>query len=355
MRMAQSILWLVAISASLPQRLIAGGFSDEPYLSRLFLAVDRASNYSDSAARLASAAYMGSSSDNPAGDAATSTIEADRGVPVAFTTINAFSESGGHISVAALTTTFRTAENDVISTELHYTKTFDSENREGLDGDLSGKEIVVGWSRSLHEDLAVGIRARLAGADIRHEALSADFGNQPLRYDTDQFGADFWAGIMGRVTERINAGMIVRLGWLETDTKIKNLISLGPIPKNTELERVKDDAQVRGLKFGLGFEFNPRVQFYTDVQYLGIFSNTAGSTEVARAMAGMDIQLSPLMKVLAGAAYDSESEFTMGLGLEIMPTTNTSLNISYQRNGAPEIENELGRVDYINASLAVLF
>mgnify|MGYP000922965148 CR=1 FL=1 len=58
------------MAASVAPLSWAADFSSEPYLLRLFLGLDRASNYADTAGRQASIAYPGGSSANPAGDAA---------------------------------------------------------------------------------------------------------------------------------------------------------------------------------------------------------------------------------------------------------------------------------------------
>jgi hypothetical protein len=351
----QKELATLLISGVLLQPATADDFSGEPFLLRLALSIDRASNYADTAARLASAAYPGGSADNPAGDGfPTARVDA-QGTPVTFTTINAFSESGAWISAAAVTSTFHTIDHGVWSAEYHYTKTIDSDNQEGLTSDLRAQEFVLGWSQALSEDLSVGIRGRLVPAKIRHEARFIDVGMQPLRHDTDQFGGDVWVGVMGRIADKVTAGAVIRLGWADTDNTIKNLVALGPIPPLTELSNFDDDTQIRGLKFGLGYQASSELQMYTDVQYLRVHSNAGGALEVGRFSGGAEVKISPKVTGIFGGVYDTESELTLGVGLALRPAKSAKLHITYQHNGAPEIDREFGNVNYVNASLAVQF
>lgn len=351
----RKVLCTITLAALPLGQICAGEFSGEPFLLRLALSIDRASNYTDTAARLASVAYPGGSSYNPAGHSFRSSPGTREGTPLAFTTINALSDSGAWISAAAVTSTLHEGENGVLSAEYHYTKTLDSENQEGFDSRLKAQEFVLGWSRQLGDDLSVGVRGRIVPADIRHEALAPEFGFEPLQADTDQFGTDLWAGVMGRVTNRVLAGAALRLGWVETETIVRNLEPLGLIPALTELDRVDDDAQIRGLKLGLGYQADNDLQLYADLQYLGIHSNVAGSLEVARASSGIQFKVSPAVSGILGLTYDSQSELTVGVGLQARPAEDVLVHVAYQYNGAPEIDREFGRVDYLNASLAIRF
>lgn len=243
----------------------------------------------------------------------------------------------------------------MLAAEVHFTETFDSENREELKSDLTGKEVVLGWSKAIAEDLSIGLQGRLAPADLIHEAFSSDLGDQPVRYATDQFGVALWLGVLGQLNERVTAGAVMRLGWIESETDVKNLTALGLIPPHTTLEKVEDDAQILGLKAGLGWALTESMHIYTDGHYLGVDSNYTGSTEIGRALVGLEQKFSESLKGIAGMAYDKESECSEGLGFSMQMKDGVSANVSYQYNSAPEMENEFSRVDYLNASLAVLF
>lgn len=88
------------------QTASADSFSSEPFLARLALSIDRASNHPECVARLASAAYPGRTSSNSAADAFTGGKKRRSGTPLAVSTINAFSQSGAQIAVLALTSSF---------------------------------------------------------------------------------------------------------------------------------------------------------------------------------------------------------------------------------------------------------
>ena len=111
---------------------------------------------------------------------------------------------------------------------------------------------------------------------------------------------------------------------------MKNLTALGFVPPLTTLETVDDDAQILGLTAGLGWLVTESSQIYADLQYLGIDSNYAGSTEIGRALVGLQKKVAPSITGIAGAAYDTESELTVGLGLVLRVADDVSANVSYQ-------------------------
>ena len=125
---------------------LASGFAAEPYLLRLAFALERASNYPDTAARLASLAFPGGSSANPAGDSFESVRATAFSFPVTVTSINAFSQSDAVINAIALSSRVRADDRNVWSPAYAYTATTDSRNAFGLENSLRSHEFFLGYS-----------------------------------------------------------------------------------------------------------------------------------------------------------------------------------------------------------------
>ena len=121
----------------------AADFSSEPYLLRLFLGLDRASNYADTAGRQASIAFPGGSSVNPAGDAARPRQRTE----VTLTGIGATGDHGSTLLAFPATLAVPTDENTVLSFAYAYTDTPDADTRQGLENHIRSNEFVLGLAR----------------------------------------------------------------------------------------------------------------------------------------------------------------------------------------------------------------
>jgi len=331
----------------------AKDFSDEPYLLRLFFSLESSSNYSDTAARLASVAAPLGSSANPAASSSPSKRGREQSPLLTATTINAVSESGTWITAAAVTSTVHTESLGTFSPAYAYTDTIDSTNESDLDNTLDSHEFFLGWSKALNDSLLFGIQARYVTADISSESFSASLGGAPLRTDNDLTSKDVTIGFLGTLNDSVYAGATVSLGWTDVETEAKNLVPVGLVPRNTVLVDRNDDVRTRGVKLGIGYEPRKDLGIYFDVQYSEVDPSGEDHVSLKRAALGLEYEVTPNLTLLTGARVDSESEVTVAAGVGYQINKDAVFNLAYQRNGAPEIEQEFGRMDFLNASLAI--
>lgn len=350
----RSVSVISLISYFVVSPALAVDFYDQPYLLRLGLALERASNYSDTAARLASVAYPSGSSSNPAGDSFSNGKGNSSRVPLTMTSINALSESDTWITAVAISSRIDTNAFGSWSPAYAYTDTVSSENRFGLKNELESHEFFLGWCNSLSDHVSAGLQVRYVVSDVREESFSTGFYGIPLRADTSLSSADVSVGLMGKISDTFLTGAVISLGRAsDVETEVRNISAVGSLPPLTLLDTVIADVDTRAIKLGIGLIPHASLGLYADLHYSEIETSNNDSIEITRLAAGIEYKLNPSMDTYIGLLIDSESEVTIGAGLGWRIGDDAQLHLTYQRNGAPEIKPEFGRIDFINMSLAI--
>jgi hypothetical protein len=357
MRHALSTLFLFSLIAPAAE---AGDFSDNPYLLRLFLALDRASNAADTAGRQASIAYPGGSSANPAGDAVRQS-----GRPEAtLTGIRVHGDSGATLTAFPVTFTVPTDDTTVLSFAYAYTDTPDGDNRQGLENRVRSNEFFLGLARQLTPETSVGGQVRIVDASIDEEARQADLGFLPARLGVEVRSFDLTLGIQTTLADTVRVGAMANVGRGETTDTIRNLapipVPLPPflppvvIPADTVLDRFDDTIHTYAGGIGAAYHPSPELGVYADARYLGVHSRVGGNAELARFAFGVDARPGPAwLAVRAGWTIDSESESTPSVGVGLYPAKGVRVDLAYQYNAAPEIDPEFGKMKLLTASLAL--
>ncbi len=338
----------------------AGDFNDNPYLLRLFLSLDRASNYADTAGRQASIAYPGGSSANPAGDA----VRQGSRPEATLTGIRVHGDSGATLTAFPVTFTVPTDDTTVLAFAYAYTDTPDGDNREGLENRVRSNEFFLGLARRVTPATSVGGQVRIVDSTIDEEARQADLGFLPARLGVEVRSFDLTLGLQSALSDSVRVGAMANVGHGETTDAIRNLaplpVPMPPffppvvIPADTVLDRFDDTIHTYMGGIGAAYLPSPDVGVYADARYLRVHSRVGGNAELARFALGVDARPGPAWLALrAGWTIDSESESTPSVGVGLYPAKGVRIDVAYQYNAAPEIDPEFGKMKLVTASLAL--
>lgn len=346
------------LAASVAPLSWAADFSSEPYLLRLFLGLDRASNYADTAGRQASIAYPGGSSANPAGDAARPRQRAE----VTLTGIGAAGDNGSTLLAFPATLAVPTDENTVLSFAYAYTDTPDADTRQGLENHVRSNEFFLGLARRLTPATSVGGQVRVVDSTIDEESREAAIGFLPARLEVDVRSVDLTLGVQTDLTDAVRLGAMANVGRGTTNDTIQNLapIPVFPpfvvIPSGIELDRFDDTIHTWSAGVGAAYLPSPALGVFADATYDRVHSRVGGHADIGRFALGVESRPGPAWLALrAGWTLDTESESTVSAGLGLYPVKGVRVDLAVQRNAAPEIHREFGRMDLLTASVAVDF
>ena len=334
----------------------AADFSSEPYLLRLFLGLDRASNYADTAGRQASIAFPGGSSVNPAGDAARPRQRTE----VTLTGIGATGDHGSTLLAFPATLAVPTDENTVLSFAYAYTDTPDADTRQGLENHIRSNEFFLGLARRLTPATSVGGQVRVVDSTIDEESRAAL--NIPARLEVDVRSVDLTLGVQTDLTDSVRLGAMANVGRGTTTDTVQNLapIPVFPpfvvIPSGTELDRFDDTIYTGSAGVGAAYLPSPALGVFADATYDRVHSRVGGHADIGRFALGVESRPGPAWLALrAGWTLDTESESTLSAGLGLYPAKGVRVDLALQRNAAPEIHREFGRMDLLTASVAFDF
>lgn len=333
----------------------ASDFSSSPYLIRLAFALETSPNYSDTAGLLASTGDPIASSTNPAGAGFPLAQNDPTYAPLTATTINALSESGAYITAAAITSTLATEAAGTWSPAYAYTTTVSSTNSYGLDNTLDSHELFLKWSNVLAPNLSIGVAARHVASNISSQSLSRDLGAVPVQAKTGLSSTDVRIGILARISESFFAGVTVGGSSGKATSRVSNIFAIGLIPPGTLFAKVDDAVNTKNIALGLGYKPQKSFGAYFDLQHSEVETGSFQDVSLQRAALGLELGVTRETTLRAGIRVDSESEVTLAAGVGILINEVADCNVAYQWNAAPEIAAEFGRVDFLNASLALRF
>ena len=329
-------------------------FDDEPYLFRVGLGLNRASNYSSTLARQASVAYPGSASNNPASSDFVYNNKKTRN-NITATEMNYVSDSGAWVTALAISAGFTEDLNGSLKVAYAYTDTKDKSNTENLDNRVKSDEFFLGYSRMLGHDFSIGIQGRIVNADIDQETLLAELGYSPAGIDTDLRSFDLKIGILYSKDKTWFYGSTIGIGYSDTTSEISNMRQLGSIPPGMRLFEINDNQNIFSFQSGLGYKPTENFGLFTDVSYYSIDSKTSGIVDTYQLSIGFDYNSSEKTTFMGGATIDRNNELTVSTGLQLFLTDTIPLDIAYQYNAIPEIKKEFGRFEALTFSVAIPF
>ncbi|HRP95698.1 MAG TPA: autotransporter outer membrane beta-barrel domain-containing protein [Rhodocyclaceae bacterium] len=335
------------------------GLAEKPFLLRLSLSLNRSSNFSDTAARQASAAFPGGSSVNPAGVDWRSSKETPSSSG-SLTNIQIFSESGARATATAGTLTVPRPSAGTLSIAYARTDTIDRSARQGLANNLRSNEFFAGYGRRVADDRAFGAKLRLTDSVLNEQFFVPPVDGLPLQSKVKARSIDAALGVLSEPRPGWFTGAVVAAGWSSANVSIRNLTPLpappfGLLPAGSILERFNDDVRTFGVHVGTGYAPDRRHGIFLDAQYLMVKSKRGGSAEVGRIAAGLDLRAGESVVFRTGVGIDSEKEVTLSIGARYQGFKDVVIDVAYQHNSQPEVKREFGRFDLLSASLNVRF
>jgi hypothetical protein len=337
------------------------GIDELPFELRLFLAVDRQSNYSSTLARQASIAALDGGSSNPGGAAYRETTKPT--TTITASAVYAPSTGGREVVAAPLSLRWQGPGLGTIALAYAYTETLHGAGDNGLVRSLRSDEWIAGYGRRIAENAAAGITVRLTNGRIVSDTRAEALGGVPLRSDTSFLAPDVSVGVAGQLTSTITAGIAAGYSRARADSTITNLAPLpvtpAPgvsimLPAGSLLDAPDDIVSVAALRAGVGLQVDDATAVYFDAAGLHLSTHRSGSADFARFALGAERHVGNGWTLQGGVGVDSRGNVNWSGGFDYrFAAFNAELAI--QTNAAPEVNKELGRTRLLSASLGWRF
>ncbi|GEM_PF-6937679 len=321
-----------------------GDVTDNPYLLRLGLALDRTRNFPDTTGRQASLAFPLPTSRNPAADDWLQFGELT--VFGSLLNVEAFSESGTLISATAGTANISVPDLGALSITVARTDTLSKETRHDLKNNLESNELFLGYSRRIFDRIALGGEIRLVDAKVREEFFTTEVRDVAIRSNTDIFTRELNLGLLAQINEEWYTAFTSSISFTTSDTELRGTAPLGSFD---------DESWLYSIRSGLGYMPSKSLSFFLDGNYLKIDSDLGGIAEIARFAFGSELWVAKTSVLRVGVGIDTDNETTLSIGYGYFGIKSVMINFAYQYNAAPEIRAEFGRFHLLSASLIVPF
>ncbi|MEX2213473.1 MAG: outer membrane beta-barrel protein [Phycisphaeraceae bacterium] len=334
--------------------------SDEPFLLRMAVTLDRQTNYASSAGRQATLAVAQGASANPAAD--DWSFRAEHPIIATLTSVHGVSETGTWINAAIGTVSFQTQEYGTFSLAYARTDTFSDSARNGFSDRLTSNEFFIGYGKKLNDWLSIGAQVHVIDATVREENL---FFTPlaplplPLRFDTDLLSVDIGLGVLARLDEHWSIGIAGGIGGGSARSAFTNIFSSinpspAPLPPGVLAGAFSDDTRSKSIGAGVGYLVSEQLGIYFDAQFLHVESNRAGTIDLARWVLGVEYNPIEELAVRSGILIDTDSQVTVSAGISYYGLP-FPIELAYQYNASPEVRKELGRVHLVSLSIVIPF
>jgi hypothetical protein len=355
-----------ALCAAMWFLVFAGGaeadFDDKQFEARLIHTLDRQATSAITLGRQASYAALGAGSLNPA---AASWPESEQPAVSLIANYVDAASSSADTRIGAAPVTVRWSSPTLGTTQLSYahTRTRHGGGLQGLRQGLASDEYTLAYGRPLTDAWAAGVAVRVTDSQIDHEFSSPELGGRAVRATTRFVAPDVNVGVVGHVTNTLTMGAVISISSARPTTELQNVDTLlipsagtGPpvlvLPRTT-LNTSKDRFWYYALGLGAGYRPCPDVGVYVDVRAARSTGATAGTVDLARAVAGVEHRVNERWSWRAGISMNTQNDVTTSFGLSYRFGRNLDLAIAWQNNASPEVNPELGRTRLIAASLGV--
>ena len=350
-------LWLLVPGAA------RADFDALPFELRLFLSVDRQSNYSSTLARQASVAALEGASANPG--AAAWREPAEPTTTLTASVVDAPSTSGRSVIAEPVSLRWQAAGRGTIALAYAHTETRNVQGDNGLMQALRSDEWLAGYGRRLDEHSAIGFTLRLTSGTIVSDTQAAALGGQPVRGSTRFLSPDLSVGYATDMAAPFSFGIAGGYGRTRARSSITNLAPLlvplpqpGTIvvlPPGSLIAEPDDTISTYALRAGVGVHVDAATAVYFDATGLRLQANHAGSQNLGRVALGAEHAARNGWIVRAGVGVDTIGQVNWSAGLGYRPRPSFEAQFALQTNAAPEVNREIGRTRLLAGSLAWIF
>ena len=342
---------------------MAASLYDRPFELRLFLAVDRQSNYASTLGRQASVAFFDGASANPGAASWREPTQSTSTATASF--LDAPSTGGRRVVAAPVSVRWRSPAAGTISFAYAYTDTPDMQGNNGLNRSLRSNEWIGSYGKRTNERVSAGFSIRFTNGQIINESPMADLGDQVLRNRTHFHGADFNVGIASALNAEWTLGLVGGFGIARANTKVTNVnplvVPLSPsgllltLAPDSPLNQVDDTIRTYVLRAGLGFRPTELTGIYMDLTGLRASTNRSGSQNLGRFALGFEHRPSDTWSIRGGVGVDNTGQVNWSGGLGYRFSDTLDAQLAFQNNGAPEVNPDLGRTRLYMVSVAWMF
>jgi hypothetical protein len=337
------------------------GVDDLPFELRLFLAVDRQSNYSSTLARQASIGALDGASANPA--AAAYREVSERTTTMTASAVYAPSTHGGSIGAFPVSLRWQAPDVGTIALAYAHTDTYHANGDDGLVHSLRSDEWIGGYGRRIADNASAGFTVRLTNGTIVSDSHADALGGLPVRTETRFLAPDVSLGIAAQMTPILSVGMAGGYSAAHAHSTVTNLVPL-PIavapgvpfvlPPGSVLETPSDIVSVGAIRAGVGFKIREESAVYFDIMGLRLSTHHSGSADLARFALGTDWRCDNGWTLRAGVSTDSLGNVNWSGGFDYRFAAFDA-QLAIQTNAAPELNREIGRTRLVSASLGWRF
>jgi hypothetical protein len=338
-------------------------FGSLPFALRLFLSVDRQSNYSSTLARQASIAALDGGSANPGAVAWRVPLEPTTVVTASY--VDAPSTGGRSVIAAPVSLRWQAQDEGTIALAYAFTQTRNAEGNDGLVQSLRSDEWIGGYGRRFDEHSAVGFTARLTSGRIVNDAAAPALGGALSRNSTRFLAPDVALGYACDIGKAVTLGVVATYGVARGRTTVTNvgplvvpLPALGTtlvLPPDSVLALVDDTISTATLGAGLGVHSDDATALYFDAKALRLSTHHSGSQNMGRFALGAEHRLYNDLVLRGGVGLDTIGNVNVSAGVGYRPTPSFEAQFAFQTNAAPELNAQLGRTRLLSASLAWIF
>ncbi len=336
------LLGLVLLTCLLlgPRLLRAGDYSQGNFGHRFSAALTRFSPYADvAAAGGASAGSKWFSSLNPA-SAAWNLKFNDRSLFLSPQySLLCFSE-GQKLHVATQSATIDLGKWGSLIPAWAQAHSNTRKTKAGLDFQYDLRQFQLQYGLNVSERTALGAAFGFSDASIQF-----DWGNLQVS-DSDSETYMFRLGGLHRITEKWLAGLVIEYAFSRGRTTEYDLTGFLPDVKTA------DTAHQILLRPGVSLEYQEDSSVFFDYE-LASFWDHSGHLNLNRFHLGIDHQVVRGIFIRGGTVVDLRGEWTWTTGFGLAPTDWMSVDVAYQCNAMPELEEEFGTSRQVTVSVSL--
>jgi hypothetical protein len=323
--------------------LRAGEIDDAEFGLRLTAAISRFSRYPDVAGMGgASAGSRWSSSVNPASTGWSPPV-GENGWGLSLQGSGVLLEEGTRLWLFSESVAVDAGNLGVFQPALLQLRSNRATTRQDLDFEWDGLYAELQWGLKISDSTALGLNLNFLTSE-----MDFDMGSVRIaRSSGETYAAR--AGVLWEQSPNLYLGAAIDYGVNPSKSKTYDFMGLGI---GTTIER--DTLHQFLFHPGLSWLVTEDLTITFDYQF-GLFHDDTGTLRVHRFYAGFDQTLTEGVYLRAGLVADTEGNLSPSAGLGIAPSESVLIDLSWQRNLFPEIEEEFGDSNVLSLSLTLLF
>jgi hypothetical protein len=260
-------------------------------------------------------------------------------------------DQGTRLHIFGESVTWDLGEWGTIQPTLSQIRSNHEPSKQGLEFGYRVDTAQVQWAKRW-DKLALGVNVNLARAEVVQQG-SVQGAQVYAQGDAESYRLRL--GGLYAPADRWLLGLAVEYGFQPyRSTQAMTIPLPPPAPPMENGSRHTGMQQQYIVRPGVSYEYAPNSTVYLDYQ-LGIFNNQTGALEDSCFSMGVDHQLAQWLFLRAGTGVDCLGNMSWSVGTSVHFATWGSLNLGYKYDSLPELRQEFGRAQVIQATFIVRF